>query len=36
MPKIDPEARACASQCRHYAICKIDYLATGLCPSGPE
>jgi hypothetical protein len=36
MPKIDPEARASASQCRHYAMCKIDYLATGLCPSGPE
>lgn len=25
-----------ASQCRHYAMCKIDYLETGLCPSGPE
>lgn len=25
-----------ASQCRHYAMCKIDYLGTGLCPSGPE
>ena len=36
MPKIDPEARASAAQCRHYAMCKIDYLATGLCPSGPE
>ena len=24
-----------ASQCRHYAMCKIDYLETGLCPSGP-
>lgn len=22
-----------ASQCRHYAMCKIDYLGTGLCPS---
>lgn len=36
MPRIDPEARATAAQCRHYAMCKIDYLATGLCPSGPE
>ncbi|MFL7811158.1 MAG: hypothetical protein AB8I80_21140 [Anaerolineae bacterium] len=25
-----------AAQCRHYAMCKIDYLGTGLCPSGPE
>jgi hypothetical protein len=25
-----------ALQCRHYAMCKIDYLETGLCPSGPE
>jgi hypothetical protein len=25
-----------ASHCRHYAMCKIDYLETGLCPSGPE
>lgn len=22
--------------CRHYSMCKIDYLDTGLCPSGPE
>ena len=36
MPRIDAEARATAAQCRHYAMCKIDYLATGLCPSGPE
>lgn len=36
MPRIDPDARATAAQCRHYAMCKIDYLATGLCPSGPE
>src|SRR5512135_806715 len=36
MPAIDPEARATAAQCRHYAMCKIDYLGTGLCPSGPE
>ncbi len=25
-----------ASNCRHYAMCKIDYLGTGLCASGPE
>lgn len=31
-----PEALAVARQCRHYAMCKIDYLGTGLCPSGPE
>jgi hypothetical protein len=36
MPTIVPEARTLAAQCRHYAMCKIDYLATGLCPSGPE
>jgi FAD binding domain len=36
MPTVDPEARAMAAQCRHYAMCKIDYLRTGLCPSGPE
>ncbi|MGB7296362.1 MAG: FAD-binding oxidoreductase [Candidatus Aminicenantales bacterium] len=23
-----------ATQCRHYAMCKIDYLGTGLCPPG--
>ncbi len=36
MPPIVPEARAAAARCRHYAMCKIDYLGTGLCPSGPE
>lgn len=36
MPRIVPEARAAAARCRHYAMCKIDYLGTGLCPSGPE
>jgi hypothetical protein len=25
-----------ASNCRHYAMCKIDYLGTGVCASGPE
>jgi hypothetical protein len=33
---IDEKARKTAAQCRHYAMCKIDYLDTGLCPSGPE
>jgi FAD/FMN-containing dehydrogenase len=33
---IDPGARQTAAQCRHYAMCKIDYLGTGVCPSGPE
>ena len=35
-PKIYEEARKTASLCRHYAMCKIDFLGTGLCPSGPE
>jgi hypothetical protein len=25
-----------ASQCRHYAMCKIDFLETGLCPAARE
>lgn len=25
-----------ASNCRHYAMCKIDFLGTGICKSGPE
>lgn len=33
---IDENARKTAAQCRHYAMCKIDYLGTGICPSGPE
>jgi FAD/FMN-containing dehydrogenase len=36
MPRIDPEAARLAARCRHYAMCKIDYLGTGLCASGPE
>jgi hypothetical protein len=36
VPHIDPAVLAVAAQCRHYAMCKIDYLGTGLCPSGPE
>lgn len=30
------DARRTAAQCRHYAMCKIDYLGTGLCPPGEE
>jgi len=33
---ISEEARKISSQCRHYAMCKIDFLGTGLCPSGPK
>jgi len=29
---VSGEAYGTASQCRHYAMCKIDYLGTGLCP----
>ena len=25
-----------AKSCRHYAMCKIDFLNSGVCPSGPE
>lgn len=32
----DPETLQVASQCRHYAMCKIDYLGTGLCQAGAE
>ncbi len=28
------DIRQTAAQCRHYAMCKIDYLGTGLCASG--
>ena len=31
---ISEQARKLAAQCRHYAMCKIDFLGTGLCPSG--
>jgi hypothetical protein len=31
---ISEESRRTAAQCRHYAMCKIDYLGTGLCPAG--
>jgi hypothetical protein len=33
---ISEEAEQISSQCRHYAMCKIDFLKTGLCPSGPK
>jgi hypothetical protein len=36
MTHIDPESLALAARCRHYAMCKIDYLGTGICASGPE
>src|SRR5512137_146953 len=36
MPQIDDKVKATAAQCRHYAMCKIDDVATGLCASGPE
>ena len=34
MTPVDPLKTA--RQCRHYAMCKIDYLGTGLCPPGEE
>ncbi len=36
MDKAADDILRTASQCRHYAMCKIDYLGTGLCPSGKE
>ncbi len=30
------EVKQMAAQCRHYAMCKIDFLGTGLCASGEE
>ena len=33
-PKISEEAKNMARRCRHYAMCKIDYLGTGICASG--
>ena len=33
---MDERAAAAARQCRHYAMCKIDFLGTGLCPAGVE
>ena len=34
MPEPADDLLRTASQCRHYAMCKIDYLGTGLCPPG--
>jgi FAD/FMN-containing dehydrogenase len=34
MAKPDEEILKTATRCRHYAMCKIDYLGTGLCPPG--
>jgi len=28
------DAQKTATQCRHYAMCKIDFLDTGICPAG--
>jgi hypothetical protein len=36
MAKTEDQVLWTASQCRHYAMCKIDYLGTGLCPPGKE
>ena len=33
---ISEEAAGIAAQCRHYAMCKIDFLGTGLCPPGED
>lgn len=33
---ISESIRRTAAQCRHYAMCKIDYLGRGLCPAGQE
>lgn len=30
------DALTTAKNCRHYAMCKIDFLGGGICPSGPE
>jgi hypothetical protein len=31
---ISEQARQISTHCRHYAMCKIDFLGTGMCPSG--
>ena len=33
-PGITEELLGIARRCRHYAMCKIDYLGTGVCASG--
>ena len=30
------KAKDTAAQCRHYAMCKIDFLGTGVCPAGKK
>ncbi len=30
------DALKTAKSCRHYAMCKIDFLGTGICKSGVE
>ncbi|MBN1294159.1 MAG: hypothetical protein JXB48_20155, partial [Candidatus Latescibacteria bacterium] len=32
----DSNAIFTASQCRHYAMCKIDFLETGVCPEARD
>ncbi len=32
LEQIPEDIRRTAARCRHYAMCKIDYLDTGLCP----
>jgi hypothetical protein len=36
MTRISADVLKTAAQCRHYAMCKIDYLGTGLCPPGKK
>jgi hypothetical protein len=36
IPAIPTEIAETAACCRHYAMCKIDYLDTGVCPAGAE
>jgi hypothetical protein len=31
-----PETLTTAKNCRHYAMCKIDFLGSGVCASGTE
>jgi len=33
---ISEEAKMISSQCRHYAMCKIDFLGTGVCGAGKD
>ncbi|MEN6465836.1 MAG: FAD-binding oxidoreductase [Syntrophaceae bacterium] len=33
-PKLNGPTLEMAKRCRHYAMCKIDYLGTGICASG--